>query len=237
MGRHYIDLTGKTLNGGLYIKGVDKTSGGAGKHKKWICICPVCKQEFKTQSNHILLDEIKMCSTCSRKQFNDLSGKKFGKLTVVKRLYEYTDCVKYLCHCDCGETSIVDARNLKAGKIKSCGCLLSSLESSVKDLLIKEHILFETQKSFLECQDKNPLPFDFYIPKLNMLIEIQGQQHFYPIKHFGGEEKFYKQIHHDLLKEEFCEKNGYKLLQIAYYENLEQKINEEIVWPLRKQKD
>lgn len=78
------------------------------------------------------------------------------------------------------------------------------------------------------------MPFDFYIPELNALIEIQGRQHFYPIDFFGGEEKFYYQLHHDLIKEKYCEDKGYKLIQIAYYEDIEQRINEEIVWPLRK---
>ena len=234
MGRPYIDLTGKILNDGLYIKEVDANSGGTGKHKKWICICPVCHQEFKTQSNHILKDGIKMCGRCSRLQFNDLSGQKFGKLLVLCRTEETGRGAKYICQCECGNIHVADGRGLKAGTVQSCGCLISSMEHKVKLILQQNNISFETQKRFKECKDNKTLPFDFYIPELNLLIELQGGQHFKPVNYFGGEDSFLKLIGHDLIKEDFCEREGYKLLQIAYYENLKQRINEEIVWPLRK---
>ena len=234
MGRPYIDLTGKTLNG-IYIKGIDPNSvGGAGKHKKWICICPICNKEFTTQSNHILQDKIQSCATCSRLKFNDLSGQKFGKLLVLSRTEETGKGAKYNCQCECGNRCIVDGRHLKSGSVKSCGCLLSSMEQIARSILLKNKIEFEAQKIFEDCCDIRPLPFDFYIPALNLLVELQGSQHFKPVEYFGGEETFIKQIAHDLIKEDYCERNNIKLLQIAYYENLEQKINEEIVWPLRK---
>lgn len=237
MGRPFIDLTGKTLNNGLYIKCVDSASGGAGKHKKWICVCPICHNEFKTQSNHILQDKIESCSTCSRLKFNDLSGQTFGKLYVISRTEEIGHGSKYNCQCECGNKCIVDGRCLKSGNVKSCGCLISSMEHKMRSILIKYNITFQTQKTFDDCADVRVLPFDFYIPELNMLVELQGGQHFKPVKYFGGEDSFIKQIAHDLIKEDYCERNNYKLLQIAYYENLEDRINEEIVWPLRKQKD
>ena len=152
MGRPYIDLTGQMLNGGLYIKEVDKTSMGAGKHKKWICICPICKQEFKTQSNHILQDKIQSCSQCSRRKFNDLSGQQFGKLLVLSRTTEIGKGVKYNCQCECGNQCVVDGRHLKSGSVKSCGCMISSMESKTRAILLKHKISFEAQKIF---EDKN----------------------------------------------------------------------------------
>ena len=47
MGRKYIDLTNTTMENGLYIKELAPGTGGAGKHKKWICVCPICKKEVK----------------------------------------------------------------------------------------------------------------------------------------------------------------------------------------------
>ena len=52
MGRKYIDYTGEIINNVL-IKGVDPDSGGAGKHKRWLCVCPYCNKIFTAQSNHI----------------------------------------------------------------------------------------------------------------------------------------------------------------------------------------
>jgi hypothetical protein len=56
------------------------------------------------------------------KNITDLSGKKFGKLTVVS-LYPSVDSVRtyWKCKCDCGRERIVVGANLKAGYTKSCG--------------------------------------------------------------------------------------------------------------------
>ena len=54
---------------------------------------------------------------------NDLTGKRFGKLTVIRR--EGTNkrgLATWLCQCDCGNTKTVCGRELVVGDTKSCGC-------------------------------------------------------------------------------------------------------------------
>jgi len=59
----------------------------------------------------------------------DLSGKKFGKLTVVKfTSFKFSNSAdKYvshwLCKCECGGKKEVSRKLLKSGKTKSCGCI------------------------------------------------------------------------------------------------------------------
>ncbi len=53
----------------------------------------------------------------------DLTDKKFGKLTVIKRDESFKKVVRWLCKCDCGNTKIVRGYCLKDGTTKSCGCL------------------------------------------------------------------------------------------------------------------
>ena len=55
----------------------------------------------------------------------NLTGQKFGLLTVIERCKENTKQGKpqWLCKCDCGNTHTVSAASLKSGKVKSCGCL------------------------------------------------------------------------------------------------------------------
>lgn len=237
MGRKYIDYTGKIINNVL-IKGVDTTSGGAGKHKRWVCVCPYCKNTFTAQSNHIRDGALYSCKECRNHYgFNDLSGQTFGYLYVKERLYDIKDSTKYLCICKCGNQHITDGRHLKSGSVKSCGCLKSSYEELIIKILTENNIIYEKEKTFNECKDKRELPFDFYIPELNLLIEMQGEQHFKEVPFWGGKEGLIKRLHHDELKKQFCENNNYKLLRIKYNEDIEQRINEEIVWPLRKQKD
>ena len=74
------------------------------------------------------------------------------------------------------------------------------------------------------------LSYDFYLPQYNLLTEIQGIQHEKPIEIFGGEEQFKTQQEHDRRKREYAEKNGYKLLEIWYYDydRIEEILNREL---------
>lgn len=60
-------------------------------------------------------------------RLKDLTGQKFGKLTVIKRHGTRVSPsgqkkAQWLCKCDCGNESIVDSRNLVSGHTLSCGC-------------------------------------------------------------------------------------------------------------------
>lgn len=57
-------------------------------------------------------------------KFIDLTGQKFGRLTVIERA-DKTKCgsVKWLCKCDCGNEVVVNGTALRNGGTKSCGCL------------------------------------------------------------------------------------------------------------------
>ena len=77
------------------------------------------------------------------------------------------------------------------------------------------------------------LSYDFYIPKLNLIIEYDGEFHFRVIK-FKNEsiknakERYNKQQIHDILKSKYALDNGMNLLRIPYWEfdNLEDILNE-----------
>ena len=53
----------------------------------------------------------------------DLTGKLFGRLTVVQRSQNVGECVAWLCKCKCGNYHVVTGANLRQGNVKSCGCL------------------------------------------------------------------------------------------------------------------
>lgn len=62
------------------------------------------------------------------RKFDDLTGQKFGRLVVLKRVEDYISTggrrrIIYLCRCDCGNKITVRGDNLKNGHTKSCGCL------------------------------------------------------------------------------------------------------------------
>lgn len=55
----------------------------------------------------------------------DLTGQKFGRLTVLHKDNERkTNCGSYwICQCDCGNIKSVKSSSLRRGEIQSCGCL------------------------------------------------------------------------------------------------------------------
>jgi len=57
--------------------------------------------------------------------FIDITGKKFNRLTVIKRIENSTfRKARWLCKCDCGNFTEVSGDNLRNGSVKSCGCLI-----------------------------------------------------------------------------------------------------------------
>ena len=65
--------------------------------------------------------------------FKDLTGQKFGRLTVIERVEnDKNGSTRWLCRCECGNEKIIEGGHLRSHKIKSCGCLLT-------DVLIKRN--------------------------------------------------------------------------------------------------
>ena len=57
-------------------------------------------------------------------KFRDLTGQKFGRLTVIERAENSNfGLVRWKCLCECGNTTIVQSGNLIQGNTKSCGCI------------------------------------------------------------------------------------------------------------------
>jgi len=58
-------------------------------------------------------------------KLNDLTGQRFGKLTVVQRAAanDKRNRARWLCVCDCGTKKVVAGCHLISGDTRSCGCL------------------------------------------------------------------------------------------------------------------
>lgn len=99
-------------------------------------------------------------------------------------------------------------------------CNMSIGETRIYYYLRKNNINFISQKTFEDLRGENHgmLPYDFYLPDHNILIEFQGEQHERPIKYFGGEKKFKVQKIHDQLKRDYAIKNNITLLEIWYWD-------------------
>lgn len=103
-------------------------------------------------------------------------------------------------------------------------CLNSIGENKIFLLLTQNNIEFKTQYKFDGCENKRRLPFDFYIPHLNICIEFQGAQHYSAYHHMGGKSAFKKLQINDQIKRDFCKNNNIVLLEIKYDEDIEEKL-------------
>ena len=82
----------------------------------------------------------------------DLSGQKFERLTVIKRIGTSKNRQSiWLCQCDCGNITTSTSPNLKRGKMKSCGCLRNEKISNLN----KKHGLRNTRLYSIWLNMKN----------------------------------------------------------------------------------
>lgn len=103
----------------------------------------------------------------------------------------------------------------KRYRCKRCVKKESNNEYYVKKYLEEKGINFIQEKRFKGCKNKKLLPFDFYIPDNNVIIEVHGQQHYYKTKKF--KETLEERQRIDKIKEQYCIDNNIKYIAIPYW--------------------
>ena len=88
-----------------------------------------------------------------------------------------------------------------------------SSETALVDLVrsVRPDAIHQWRPHFLGSQS-----VDIYVPSMNLAIEYQGEQHFRPIRVFGGKEGFAATRARDARKRAVLEANGVKLLEWRY---------------------
>jgi hypothetical protein len=123
-GNYMKDLTNNKFGKLLVVERVENTKFGK---TKWLCHCD-CGKKAKVIGGNLTSGTSKSCG-CSKNRpthnFKDLTGKIFGRLTVIKRHGKRANRVKWLCQCWCGEFTHVCSKELLNRDTESCGCLQS----------------------------------------------------------------------------------------------------------------
>ncbi len=117
-----INLIGKKFE---YLTILEKVTS-KNKQVYWKCICK-CGKILNLRSQDLRRKHTVSCGCMkyiliSKKLVKDISGKIFGKLTVIKRSIPTKNGLKWKCFCQCGKISFVLGHALKTGNTKSCGC-------------------------------------------------------------------------------------------------------------------
>lgn len=95
----------------------------------WKCKCE-CGGETVTRTASLKGGTTKSCGCIIVNPREDLTGKVFGKLTVIEYagLDESKKHALWKCICECGKETITRKRRLKSGDTKSCGCSLGNIQ-------------------------------------------------------------------------------------------------------------
>ena len=194
----------------------------------WHCRCD-CGNEIDVSGKRLRQNNTKSCgclntetrAALGRANKKDLTGMIFGRLTVLEDSGErYDNNILWRCQCECGNQPLIKGTSLIHG-VKSCGCLKSKGEACIAELLNKNDIIFETQKTFNDCLLPNTnyhAYFDFQVDN-KYLIEYDGIQHFQSsndTNSWNTQEHFIEVQKRDKFKDELCAEKGIPLIRIPY---------------------
>lgn len=116
------DLTGQQFGKWTVIEFAHISNG----NRYWKCRCECGKISY-VQGHSLICGTSKGCMSCrnnGRHRVIDITGQRFGSLTVIRRSEAPANdgYVHWECRCDCGRTVTVRGSFLRQGNTKNCGC-------------------------------------------------------------------------------------------------------------------
>ena len=120
----YKNLVGKHFG---HLTVLDSTEQRQSGYRMWRCICD-CGREIIVSTKKLQSGTVTDCGCIPKKTARngpiaeELEGRQFGYLTVLYRAENWKGRVRWVCRCRCGREKSVLARNLKSGRVQSCGC-------------------------------------------------------------------------------------------------------------------
>lgn len=230
------DLTGQVF-GMLTVLKLDITKN---RRTHWIVKCSCGKTKpFSVMSYNLKNGNTRSCNKEHR--INDLTGKRFGALIVLKFDFIDGERTYWKCRCTKCEKIVSIRSDTLQRNIKSCGCQTESIIATS----VKKYCINKFKNCICEYRVcKNPktnrwLRCDIYIPEIinnknGIYIEIHGKQHYklgtwhYRLSKEKGttpEEEFEDQKYRDKIKRKYARKNGtYIEINLIKIDNLKDAI-------------
>jgi very-short-patch-repair endonuclease/predicted SPOUT superfamily RNA methylase MTH1 len=119
--------------------------------------------------------------------------------------------MRYIC--ECKNETFTTFNNFQQGH--KCNFCKNKTQAKLFNWLkqyFPNHIIENEKKFKWTKTDKSYLRYDFYIKKLNVLIELDGKQHFEQVSNWASPEEQQKK---DNLKNNLANENGYKIIRIC----------------------
>ena len=119
------NLSGDIVGNFLVLSQADDYVSPSGARRvRWNCQCLLCGNDNVIIMDTVLQKQSKESCGC----LEDLTGKRFGRLTVRCRDGQDSKLnTIWKCDCDCGNEISVAHNRLTTGNVKSCGCLRRDL--------------------------------------------------------------------------------------------------------------
>ncbi|MCA6068324.1 endonuclease domain-containing protein [Chryseobacterium sp. RG1] len=204
---------------GHHRKPYPQTAVSIGKNN----ICPECAKtrEYKKKAGENLIEKINNILIEKNSSFSF-----FGSIDRNDKSIIFYELICKNCGCSEWERE----KYVSSVKCKVCYPNDTIGESRVIKYLNFLKLTFKKQKKFPGMKNEKELKCDFFIPKLNLIIEFDGHQHYYPVDYFKGFKSFKKTIKCDWIKNRYALKNRINILRIPFYEyeNIEKLIDDSI---------
>lgn len=222
-----------------YLNTIKPTKVFTHSNKPYIFDCDVCNHTFETSPNRVSkghwcpycanqkLCSFEDCNSCFKKSFASHSkeGCWSENNKVSKRDVFLCAREKYEFICDrCNQSFKSALYSIASG----CWCpwCRKKTEVKVKEWLLEEDYNIVAQPRFEWCKSKstnNHLPFDFSIPDLKIIIELDGLQHFEQVSTWASPQT---QRKNDVYKMDKANENGWTVIRLLQ----EDVWNDRIEW-------
>ncbi len=207
-------------------------------NKKYLFDCMKCKHTFPIGLNHVV--EGKWCHYCSHHKLCEKEDCKYcfdhsfashpkseywsdkNKLKP-RQVFYNSSSEKYLFNCQfCNHEFLKKTAFVTRGDW--CPKCINKTEKKLFEKL-KKYYSIEHQFYAAWCKnlDTNKiLPFDFVLHDYNIIIELDGNQHFIQVMNWASPESQFKR---DIYKMKCANKNGYSIIRISQMDVLSDKID------------
>ena len=213
-------------NGDLNPRDVFKSSN----NNYWFN-CDVCPHYFDTSLNNLnsgkwcpycvnqKLCNNEKCHECFNKSFASHPKNKYwnneknGDIKP-RDVFKSSSCKKYSFNCDKNHSFKAILSSISNSN-SWCPICVNKTEQKLFEKIQPIYPQIITQFKQDWCKNINHLPFDFCIPEHNIIIELDGIQHFKQIMNWKTPEE---QLETDLYKQKQAQENGYSIIRLLQEE-------------------
>jgi very-short-patch-repair endonuclease len=203
-------------------------------NKKYYFDCNICKHSFEITLNSIInnnswcsycsnnyLCKNNDCEVCFEKSFASSDKSIYWSIkneNIKPRDIFKQSNKKYYFDCNVCKNSF----DIKLNKVKNghwCKFCRNKTEKKIFEKLKLDYLNLKMQFKSEWCKKKLCLPYDFCIPELKIIIELDGPQHFKQISNWSSPKL---QFENDKYKEKCANNNNYSIIRIlqedVYYD-------------------